>query len=235
MTAAPPTIVSDITSFRLFIFDLDGTLYDQNKVRRAISLNLFLKLLTFRAGLLDLRIISTFRRERENHKSYASPTIEQDQFSWCASVLGISVERVRKSIGFWMYKFPLSYLIKARYPHVEEFFSILVQQGKKIIVYSDFQVDEKLKALGLDANRFFCATDPEILQLKPSGKALLRICQIQGCSVDEAIFIGDRDDTDGESAREAGMNYLIIDSTSAREGKYYQSLMNQFSKNNDQR
>jgi FMN phosphatase YigB (HAD superfamily) len=235
MTARPLNKPLNIAAFRLFIFDLDGTLYDQKKLRKTITLHLFIRFLTLRANLLDLKIIAAYRREREKRKSYASPTLDADQFDWCSSVLGIPALRARKTIEYWMYKFPLPYLLKAQFRGVAEFFKVLKEHGKTIVIYSDFPVEEKLKALGLTADKYFCATDREISQLKPSAKALEWICKTQDCIAEDAFYIGDRDDTDGESARQAGIPYLIIDPFLAGKGVYYPNLINQFQRNNDQR
>lgn len=235
MTVKPENTSFNLAAYRLFVFDLDGTLYDQRKLRKTISFQLILRFITLRSSLLDLKIIATFRKEREKHKGYTSPTLHTDQYDWCAATLGTPAERARQTIEFWMYKFPLPYLLKARFPGIAEFFKILKQNGKTLVIYSDFPGEEKLRFLELDADRVFCATDYEISQLKPSGKALGHICQSQNCSVNDALYIGDRDDTDGESARQAGMNYLIIDQGLARKGSYYQNLINQFLKSNDQK
>ncbi len=228
MTTRPENKLIDIASYRLFIFDLDGTLYDQKKLRKTISLHLFLRFLTMRAGIMELRIIDTFRKEREKHKGYASATLNDDQFNWCATVLNIHPDFVRKTITYWMYQFPLPYLLKERFKGIAELFGILKQHGKDIVIYSDFPGEDKMKALKLAADRIFCSTDPEIAHLKPGRRGLEWICKAMNIAPDQALFIGDRDDTDGESARQAGIDYLIINREQAVSGVFYQQLINQF-------
>ena len=60
-TNSAPLPLKDI---RLFIFDLDGTLYDQSKLRRSLSFLLLRRLVTFRIRLSEIRIIASFRRQR---------------------------------------------------------------------------------------------------------------------------------------------------------------------------
>jgi HAD superfamily hydrolase (TIGR01549 family) len=224
MTIFPENITRLIPTLRLFIFDLDGTLYDQPALRRRLSYHLFWKLVTFKIRLLDLKIIAAFRDEREKHKGYASPDLHEEQFAWCAKNLGITATRAKRTIEWAMYKNPLQFLPKVKYSGIDEVFRSIRTKGKCIAIFSDFPVEEKMDALQLKADRYFYSADSGICQLKPSAPALRYICSKMDCKPDEAILIGDRDDTDGESAREAGMNYLIIDTSEARKGNYFESL-----------
>ena len=212
---------------RLFIFDLDGTLYDQRKLRFRILLIFIIKLLTFKISFTDLKIISTFRKQRESHKGWSSLTLETDQFDWCSKKLGLPVDIVKNAIDKFMYELPLGFLKSTLYKDVDVFFNILKSKGYKIAIYSDYPVDEKLKALGLVADKAFCSTDQNISCLKPNKTALQTICQYFGCTNEEAICFGDRDDTDGESAIMAGIKFVKVDIAKARKGKFYKMLIYQ--------
>jgi len=54
------------------------------------------------------------------------------------------------------------------------------------------------------------ATDVEVGRLKPDPKGLIVAASSLNTPVKECLFIGDRDDKDGECARRAGMPYLIL-------------------------
>jgi len=224
MQTNSPVTREDFENFKLFIFDLDGTLYDQAKLRRRMVLNLISRIITFRLSPSDLRIISSFRRQRENHKGFRSLTIEKDQYLWCAEELNEPVDRVRTCIRENMHLRPLKHLYKARYPAVEDVFDILKKQKKSIAIYSDHPIKEKMVALCLTADAYFCSTDEELLQLKPSGKAIETICKRMLVPKKESILIGDRDDTDRESAIQAGIAFLKVNIPEARSGKFYTNL-----------
>jgi HAD superfamily hydrolase (TIGR01549 family) len=224
MTIIPEDIARLIPTFRLFIFDLDGTLYDQPALRRRLAYDLFWKLITFKIRPLDLKIISAFREEREKHKGYASPDLHEEQYTWCAKNLAIPVARAKRTIEWAMYKNPLQYLCKVKYSGIDEVFQAIQIKGKRIAIFSDFPVEEKMGALQLKADKYFYSANSGIYQLKPSAPAIKYICAEMDCKLDEAILIGDRDDTDGESAREAGMKYLIIDRSEAKKGNYFKTL-----------
>jgi FMN phosphatase YigB (HAD superfamily) len=197
-----------------------------------MALNLIFRLLTFSIQSIDLKIISSFRQQRENHKGYSSPTLETDQYQWCAEELSIPAEKVESRIQEFMHQLPLSFLLKTRYQHIDKVFDTLKEQNIALAIYSDYHVKEKLDALQLKAEGLFCSTDKEIQQLKPSAKAIDVICNSMNIAKNETILIGDRDDTDGESARLAGISFLKVDVRQARSGRFYANLLQLIKINN---
>lgn len=212
----------------LVIFDLDGTLYDQNKLRRIVMRKLLLRFLTFRFKILDFRIITCFRSERENRKGYTSDRLSEEQYEWCAAALKISRERVRTCIETYIYNFPLSFLKHAKFKGVDEFFSLLYEKHVKTVIYSDYPIEDKLKALRLSVNGAYCSTDVTINQFKPSLKALQLICREMKCESKNTVYIGDRDDHDGEGARMMGIPFILVDPKRTRTGIFYKQLAEQF-------
>ncbi|PIQ22569.1 MAG: hypothetical protein COW65_02425, partial [Cytophagales bacterium CG18_big_fil_WC_8_21_14_2_50_42_9] len=85
----------------------------------------------------------------------------------------------------------------------------------------------KLKAMDLFADYIVASTDPEVDRLKPDPQGLLYLVAKAGVSVDECVFIGDRQEMDGDCALKANMRYLIIDKKPYSEFDYYQKLTNQ--------
>ena len=217
----------------VIIFDLDGTLYDQVKLRRILMRKLLFRLLTFRTGLSDFRIISCFRKEREKKKGYASGRLKEEQYEWCAESLGLTPDRVRKSIDYHMQKFPLKFLKGVKFSGINDFFEFLYNEKIRIVVYSDYPIEEKLKALGLTATASYCSTHKSINQFKPSVKALKLICGEMKCTPGRMIYIGDRQDTDGEGARLAGIPFILLDYTQAKKGIFYSKLAEQLDDNHD--
>jgi HAD superfamily hydrolase (TIGR01549 family) len=112
-------------------------------------------------------------------------------------------------------------------------FSALKEKKIATAIYSDYPVHEKLEALGIEADAEFCSTDKAILQLKPSGKAIDIICKNMRIPKHEAILIGDREDTDGESARAAKVAFLKVDPMQARKGRFYTNILQMINSNND--
>jgi FMN phosphatase YigB (HAD superfamily) len=213
-----------LSKYKLFIFDLDGTLYDQRKLRRILLQKIFLGLISFKYSLSDLRIIQEFRTQREFHKGYASKNIETEQYQWCADALNLPLEMVRQKIEYFMLHLPLKHIFKTRYQNVELFFDLPRKLDIKTAIFSDYPIEEKMKSLKLRADYYQYSLGEDIAQLKPNSKALLKICNEMNYSPDEALFIGDRDDTDGASARSAGIDFIKVDLDQARKGIFFKEL-----------
>ena len=211
----------------LVIFDLDGTLYDTPKLRKLLMRKLLFRLFSFRFHLKDFVIIKTFREEREKKKGYSSGRLNDEQFEWCASRMNLPVNRVRKCIEDYMYHFPLPFLKRLKYKGIDEFFTLLRKKQIKIAIFSDYPVEEKLQVLGLSSDAMYFSTQPFIGQLKPNPKALQFICSDMKTKPENTLYIGDREDTDGEGARKAGISFICVDRKKAAKGTFYSDLYKQ--------
>lgn len=223
----------NLKDYRLFIFDLDGTLYDQKPLRLKITSTLILRLITFRTGCTDLKIISEFRRQRELHKGFHSPTLITDQYEWCAGDLKVSSEKIRKVVEYYMFLFPLKFLKRYMYPGAIDLINWLRKEKYLVAVYSDFPVDDKLEAMGIRADFTLYSAHKPVCCMKPTKTGLQHICRQLNISPENAIYIGDREDTDGESARMAGIKFLLIDIVKAQRGIFYSSILNNIKSQND--
>ncbi|MBQ1874067.1 MAG: HAD family hydrolase [Paludibacteraceae bacterium] len=83
-------------------------------------------------------------------------------------------------------------------------------------VYSDYAfVREKLAVLGIDATQFRWLIDsPSLGARKPSREAAMRLLYMMEAKPETTLFVGDRDDTDGETARLVGAKFLMINKNS---------------------
>jgi HAD superfamily hydrolase (TIGR01549 family) len=118
------------------------------------------------------------------------------------------------------------------YPSAAELLDWLRKEKHLIAVYSDFPVDDKLKAMGITADfTLYSAHDP-VCCMKPTKTGLLHICNKLDIAPENAIYIGDRDDTDGESARMTGIKFILVNPEMARRGIFYKSLLNDIKSHN---
>jgi HAD superfamily hydrolase (TIGR01549 family) len=192
-----------------FIFDIDGTLYSQTKLRLLMILEMSKVLLWAPPKAADLKIVWNFRKIREKNRDLATWNLEEEQYEWAAKVSGVSASRVRRVVQEWMYVRPLPYLARCRYRGVRELFTLLRDQGIRVGIFSDFPAHAKLEALGLEADVVVTATRQEVSRLKPHPKGLLLTATELNTPIKACLFIGDQDDKDGECARRAGMPYII--------------------------
>ncbi len=198
------------SKIKVVIFDVDGTLYDQRKLRRYRLKKLIGYYIVMPQHLRELKILRDFRREREKHSFDAVSDIENGQYNWGAQASGVSPEIVRSVVEKWIFNIPLQHIPYCRYPGVLEFFNNLHKRGITSAIFSDYPAKEKVDALRLSPNCIVCSTDRNVDRLKPDPKGLFVIVETLGVSVEECLFIGDRDDHDGECARKARMPYLIL-------------------------
>ena len=85
-------------------------------------------------------------------------------------------------------------------------------QGLQLAIYSDYGcVIEKLEALGIDPSLFdLMVAAPELGALKPSEPCARRVMELLGAKPETTLFVGDREDKDGESARAVGAKFLLV-------------------------
>ncbi|MDB5743674.1 MAG: Haloacid dehalogenase domain protein hydrolase [Polaromonas sp.] len=192
----------------LVVFDVDGTLYDQKRLRLAM-LGLLLAA-SWRARSLDtLRTLRTFRHVREALGEQPDADFMRLQYAQTASRHNKTEDEVRLLTTDWLEQRPLPLLARCRYPHLDALFAGLRAAGKQIAVFSDYPAQGKLAALGLQAEPIVCATDARIARLKPDPKGLLAILRETGVPAQRALMIGDRFDRDALAASRAGVRALI--------------------------
>ena len=199
----------DWAAIDLVVFDVDGTLYDQRRLRLAMLRQLLAH--SWRTRSFDaLRTLRTFRHVREELGDSPDVSFVDAQYARTAGMHNKSPEEVRLLVDEWIERRPLPLLASCRYPGVEELFAGLRAQGKHIAVFSDYPASAKLAALGLEADSVVCATDPAIGRLKPDPAGLREILRISGAAPERALMIGDRADRDGAAARAVHVNALLL-------------------------
>jgi phosphoglycolate phosphatase len=207
-TAPPPATLLDWSTIDLVVFDVDGTLYDQRRLRIGMLRQLIGH--TWQSRSLDtLLILRTFRRVREALGEQAGADFMAAQYAQTASRHGTTSAAVRALTEEWMEQRPLPLLAACRYAQVAEVFAGLRAAGKQIAAFSDYPAVEKLAALRLRAELVVCATDAGIARLKPDPAGLLAILRQTGVAPGRALMIGDRFDRDAAAAERAGMRALI--------------------------
>jgi len=199
----------DFQSIRAVVFDVDGTLYNQRKLRFIILRELLYYYSIRPHRLFELKIIRDFRLQREKNHFREVGDLDLEQYKWGAEASNVSVARVKSVINRWIYEKPLRHLEDCIYEDVRLFFSALADHGIPRIIFSDYPAKDKLLYMGLEAEGVICATDPDINRLKPNPRGLQAIMERWRLKPEELLFIGDRDDRDGECARQAGVPYLL--------------------------
>lgn len=220
----------DWNNVELVIFDVDGTLYDQSRLRKKMGRTLIGHYMFRPWNAYDLQIIRVFRKERELMNFNPVKNIETAQYELCAKKIKAPAENVKKVIEKWMYQAPLQYLHECSFTGVRDFFKALKQKNIKIAIYSDYPAVEKLQAMGLEADMVVSSTDQDVDSLKPNPGGLNYILKNFNLPVEKCLFIGDRDELDGACARQIGMQYYIL-SNEDKKSDFYKALSNTVNNN----
>ena len=210
----------DWDSVRGVVFDLDGTLYRQVPVRLHMARELLLNAILERKGLRDVSMLRSFRKNREFLAGSCQTNVREEQYVATARAFGVGVDMVAAVVHRWMEVAPLDVLRAARFQDVEHFFAALRARGIKIGVFSDYPVEAKLTALGLQADAICCSTDPDVDCLKPGATGLKKLLDLLQIEPHECVMIGDREDRDGACARSLDMRFLLCNGRG-----FYSSLL----------
>ena len=198
----------DWSQIRLAVFDVDGTLYDQRRLRLLMARDLLFLLLSC-GNTRFIRILRTYRRLREQLAEEETAKFEQVLLEKTAAACGCSPAEVQQTVFNWMEQRPLPYLARCRFPGVDAVFAGLRRSGIAIGIYSDYPAQAKLDAMELYADYVVCAPDKEVGVLKPHPRGLEVLLNKAGMAPENAVLIGDRTERDGEAARRAGVLPLI--------------------------
>ena len=204
-----------LAGVRAVLFDVDGTLYSQAPVRAAMALELAASTVLRPAATFEaIRVLKSFRRTREQLRDAhdSRQTLDDRQYEACAAKLGVPADTVRRIVDEWIIRRPLKHLSRARRRDVTSCLDALAGSQVRIGALSDYPVDDKLRALGID--KYFslrlCTTDRAINAFKPDPRGFLYACEQWGISPEEVLYVGDRPEVDGVGAAAAGTRWVIV-------------------------
>lgn len=222
---AKKSLRRDISEYDLYIFDLDGTLYFQKPFRIRMAVYLAMHVLTHPTSIKDVLIIKTYREVREKWDKIendetgqkvinidSNMSMEDRQYEYVAVKKKTSADRVRKAVDFFMFKAPLGLLPKYADEVLRKDIKNLRNNNKKVVIYSDYPVEEKLKALMVEADECYTSEDENIGVMKPDKKGIEVILKDMNITNDMAVMIGDRYEKDGLAAIANDVDYIILSS-----------------------
>ena len=197
------------------LFDLDGTLYELEPVRRrmgrALAMNALLSPLK---GPRTIKVLKAFRAIREDLRAIGdgSPCLDDAQYAEPARQLGLEPDVVRAAVEDWMLERPLPHLFSAGRTALRPILAALKGWDLPIGVFSDYPADAKLAALGVDdmVDVTVCATESEVNAFKPHPRGFLVAAERMGVAPEEVVYVGDRVEVDAAGAAAAGMRCLIV-------------------------
>lgn len=200
---------------RALIFDVDGTLYNQRALRKAMWRSLLF------AGcaqpwkqLQAIRFLKAYREAQEHmrEKPPAGADLSEQQIALACRRANVSRTDAAEHLGRWFEKEPLKHLAGLTDASMQQFIQEVKARGVTLGVFSDYPPSEKLRVLGLSGlfDVVLCASSPEVGRLKPDPRGLEVSLKRLGASADSALYIGDRMDVDAPCAHAAGVHAVIL-------------------------
>jgi FMN phosphatase YigB (HAD superfamily) len=194
---------------RGIIFDFDGTLFD----------NAFIPFWLIAACPPDILRVLRERliRKRFAGRDYSSP---ENYYRAFFAAYGKACRCPPLRMRDWYFNRYMPRMIrvlkrnyKPRPGVVELFRHFDVPQALRVAVYSDYPLlKERLEALGLSPGPGILLYGPESFGAqKPAARPFLRIAGDLGAAPEEVLVIGDRKETDGLGALNAGMRFFFLD------------------------
>ncbi len=180
-----------LTDYQALIVDLDGTLYYQRPVRRAVLCQMLLHFWRCR----EFIIVKKYR------ELYAQGCSEKERLAQLP-------ENAPSVIQEWMIRRPMPYIAKHRDSELIRALEMVKESGIPVIVYSDYPVKDKLVALGFVPSQAYSADD--IGCLKPDASGLLSVLRTQGLTPERCLVIGDRADKDGALAQRLSAEFVLM-------------------------
>jgi FMN phosphatase YigB (HAD superfamily) len=206
-------------NIRGIIFDLDGTLYHMRWFMRPL---LFASLLP-RGGWLPAYM--RVRKHFVGREMGSGELLLEAMSAELGAVVGVEGAVARRWIEQRFYPaFVRSLrLMRGKRGGLADMLSAVRRAGIRTAVLSDFaRVSERLSALAISPELFDCVVSTEEQgALKPHVRPFCALARQWQLHPSQILVIGDRDDTDGEAARKAGMQFMqITDRSGALSGQY---------------
>ena len=197
-----------LNGVKTVVLDLDGTLYDKRGLAGRVVSRLWWCLPLLAAERLARRDAHyvQFASEEEFFGAFFA-TMARGHW-WSAGIAAQWYNHVYM---------PTMIAMIRKYHHPRPEVMALVdecrERGLQMAIYSDYgAVVEKLEALGIDPSLFeLKISAPELGALKPSEPCARRVMEMLQADPKTTLFVGDRDEKDGVSARSVGARFLLIE------------------------
>lgn len=205
--AKPEELSAVLSGIKTVIFDLDGTLYDKSGLAARMVRRLW--------WCLPMLASERLARRNMHYVQYASA---EEFFDAFFSTMSRGHWWGPNSAAQWYFHVYLPTMVRliAKYHPVRPKALAILEEckrkGIKTAIYSDYGcVLEKLEALHIDPAQFdLLIAAPELGALKPSEPCARHVMELLDAQPDTTLFVGDRDDKDGASARAVGARFFKI-------------------------
>jgi FMN phosphatase YigB (HAD superfamily) len=211
------------TSLKAIVFDVDGTLYRQGPLRRAM----LRRLIAGHAsrplrGWRTLKVLRAYRQAQEHLRVRPAGDVATAQIAITCERTELGQSFVVECVERWMEHEPLALLPRCLQPGLIEFLRACKDRGLRLAALSDYPVEAKLRAMGV-ADFFDVALSAQAAEIgvfKPNPVGLQVTLERLGASAAESLYIGDRVEVDAVAAEAAGIACAILTRETKGAGPY---------------
>jgi HAD superfamily hydrolase (TIGR01549 family) len=210
----------DAARLTTIVFDVDGTLYRQSPVRRAMLFKLLgAAFASPGAGIAAFRALRAYRHAQEMLRGVeVDGALADAQLQLACRQSGQTADVVAKIVTRWMEQEPLGLLERFVEPALLTFLGAARKRGLRLGILSDYPATDKLAAMRL--TEFFdvvvTAQDEQVNRFKPHPGGLVEALRRLDARPEEALYVGDRHEVDGAVASAAGVPCVIVGSSRPR-------------------
>lgn len=212
MNSLEPVI--DPSRIKALVFDVDGTLYRQSPLRRAMLMKLVREALTRPTTCVaTFRALRAYRHAQEGLRgTTVDGGLAEAQLRMACERAGQPAHLVGPIVTRWMEQEPLALLERFVEPKLRTLLVEARTRGIRMGIFSDYPAVAKLAAMRL--TEFFevvvTAQDPVVNRFKPHPSGLLEALRRLGADPAHALYVGDRHDVDAPVALAAGVPCVIV-------------------------
>jgi HAD superfamily hydrolase (TIGR01549 family) len=204
----------DPKQLKAIVFDVDGTLYRQRPMQRAMLLRLAREaVLRPTSAVATFRALKAYRRAQEDLRgARGEGALAGEQLRLASERSGQTAHAVAEIVTRWMEQEPLTLLEGFVEPDLRPLLEVARRRGLRLGVFSDYPAAAKLEVMRLA--EFFdvvvTAQDSAVNRFKPDPRGILETLRLLETSPSDALYVGDRHDVDGPAALAAGVPCVII-------------------------
>ena len=210
----------NLVNIKGIIFDFDGTLFNKS----LIALRLVIACPAEAIFLLMERLV---RKKFAGIDFYSSEEYYQAFFT----ALGKACLRSPEKMKLWYFNRFMPRMTEVLRKHYRarhgtaELLQHCTNRSIKIAIYSDYPfLKDRFQAIGLTYQDNIRLYDPEIFGAqKPAVRPFLLIANDLGLTQEEILVVGDRKETDGMGAANAGMGFFFL--KTSRHWDYLHTLL----------
>ena len=126
---------------------------------------------------------------------------------------------------FWLVTFPLNSINKSRDAKALNLINYLVRNNKKVLIYSDYPTNQKLKVLGIKGVDELYPKENSFLMLKPNSIILEKWFKKHNVNEKRIVYFGDDSDKDGIIAKKLSINYFNLSAFKHLRNKQWRNIL----------